>query len=250
MGGYFGPAPADAANNKQTKKPTYTVDTKPLDDAEKQLAAAKAALAEASGKLSTVGDKLRAAWEARPEVAAAIHAAEAARIAYDAASNPVLANLETRSDYKAALNARDDAEKRVEEARSGDSDSSSSSDSSGGGGGIAQAANDALAARNAITQIRVNALAGDPKTVAAKQNLTTAADKLNAMKAEFEASIKSDPTWSSAKREVDDAQAKVTTAQAAYDAAERKVAQEQAAQDAANQQKNNQNNQSSGKRKK
>jgi len=248
-GGYLGSAPADAANTKQTKKPVYTVDTKPLDDAEKQLTAAREAYKQANDKLGSVVDKLKAAWEAKPEVAAAIHATEAARVAYDAASNPVLANLENRSDYKAALSAREDAEKRVEAARSGDSDSSSSSDSSGDGESIAQAANDALVARNALTQIRVNALSGDAKTVAGKQTLSVAADKLNAMRAEFDASIKNDLTWSSAKKEVDDAQAKETAAQAAYDAAERKAAQEQAAKDAADAQQQK-NNQSSGKKKK
>ena len=231
--------PPNADPRKTKVKVTVpTVDAKPVADAQKALAADKAELAKATDKLCLVAGKLKAVWEAKPEVAAAIHAADAARIAYDAASAPVLASLETRSDYKAAQAAKDAAEKRVEAARTGDSTSSDSSSADSSGSttpdSVATAATDALVARNALTQIRVDALAGDPKAAAAKQTLTAAADKLNAMRAEFDESIKKDPAWASARKEVDDAQAKVNTETAALAAASKKVAAEQAAVSAAN----------------
>jgi hypothetical protein len=214
------------------------VDTKPVTDAQKALAADRAELSKATEQLGLVVGKLKAAWEAKPEVAAAIHAADAARIAYDAAGAPVLANLETRSDYKAAQAAKEAAEKRVDAARSGESTGSDSSaaDSNGSGSGdsVATAATDALVARNALTQMRVDALAGDPKAAAAKQTLTAAADKLNAMRAEFDESIKKDPAWVSARKGADDAQAKVNADTAALAAASKKAAADQAAQNAAN----------------
>lgn len=233
-------APASAGNNNNTrtqdeirrdqealKKLNAAIDTarKSLDDARKKAGEAQKRMSEAKADVVKATTAARKEFETNPQLKQAIESAAAARKNYDAACEPVLLKLRDKSEYKAALAAKEAAVKQKDEglAEPGCSDERR--------GKLISAVADAA---TAVSKVETEACAADSTCARLKaemDSLTTAANK---MRVELEGKLKDDPQVVAAKqklgpldKECDSAVAKFRGAEREYNGAVQRRDQEQ-----------------------
>ena len=151
----------------------------------------------ATAAMDAAAKKARAAFESGDEWKAANDNCQAARDAYHAASTNVTAALKTRPDYVAAVAAKTKAEDDLDALRNAGAT----------GDQISAAADNAMTARTAVTQIESTASTSDPTVVDAKAKLTAANAALAEERKKEELAVQADPDWQAAKKQYDDAKA-------------------------------------------
>lgn len=200
------------------------VDASALESAKTQATAARADVTKAQSAVNEVTRKLKEEFDARPEVVEADKALAGAKSAYDAAVEPVMEALVKREDYRAALSATVAAATRVAEVRA-DRDATAADRLS--------AAQSALKARDAVTQLQNQAIDADPKARAAKAAYASAADAAARLHQGFEDGLKQNPDVQAAKDTLTAAKAKSTETDQAVAAAQKNLAAQRAARAAA-----------------
>jgi hypothetical protein len=146
------------------------VDTAALDQAKKDDAAAKADEKKALAAVSAAHGKLMKGFDGKPEVVEANKKIAAAKEAYAAASAPLLKALEATPEYKAKQQAVVTADQDVTTFRA---------DPNATPQQRMDAAKKALEARNAVSQARTDAVAGNAEVSKAKSDLDGATAALN-----------------------------------------------------------------------
>ncbi len=209
------PATAEAKKNSNTgkKKPqqqTKKNDKKPNPPARKvdpaiqrEISADESLVAKDQAALNNISDQLRAKFDTSPDVATANANLKAAIAAYDAEYQTVVKTLLAKPDYAKALADKQAAQQKIDDLRKTDGASSEA---------ISAAATESLVAGKRITDTESDALATDAKAVSLKSALNAASDKVAAIKAQFNDSLKQDPQWSAAKQTLDGDQAKLEQA--------------------------------------
>jgi hypothetical protein len=210
---------AQAAPSAHTAQPsTGPADVDEIKTPRRMLAAAQDQMNAAQHELENVNKQLRPAFEASPEWTDAQAALTDARAAKKAASDPVLARLHERDDYKAALDARTKAAAHVDQLKS--SPSASMSD-------IALAAKASADAAGVVTKLEAAALDGDEGVRAATAKLADAQAKIPPLEAKFKASVLASPEYTKARQQLEAARIKRDKAQIALDNMLRRQQQQQ-----------------------
>lgn len=187
--------------NNQEKIPE--IDTSKVTEARRDLADAQAIYAKAQRNLSTLRKKLEAEAAALPEVVSATEAVAAARKVLEAASAPVLAALGEKAEYKsadAALTAARlqlDAINKAEKINAADQE---------------KALQVVSTARELVSKMKSDALAGSAEVVDAQAKLKDAAATLATVKAKA-FNFDTNEEFNTAKSELDEAKTKVKAAQ-------------------------------------
>jgi hypothetical protein len=200
------------------------VDTAALDQAKKDDAAAKADEKKALAAVSAAHGKLMKGFDGKPEVVEANKKIAAAKEAYAAASAPLLKALEATPEYKAKQQAVVTADQDVTTFRA---------DPNATPQQRMDAAKKALEARNAVSQARTDAVAGNAEVSKAKSDLDGATAALNKLRTEFENSIASDPDLVAAKQALDEAKARTKDADGKLAAAQKDVQSQKQARETA-----------------
>ena len=188
----------DAAKKPKNYNYPPPVDTSPAAEDKKKVISARDAQAKAQMALNKVVDKLKAQFEASSERKATVAAAEQARSEYDGFRTPLIDSVHNSAVYKAAA-----AEKEQVNAKFIADD----------GSDHAQLAQERLDVGKKLTKLEADALAADPKVVAAQQKCADISGKLAAQYAQFQESIKSDSQWQTAKAALDKAKSDTDAAE-------------------------------------
>jgi DNA repair exonuclease SbcCD ATPase subunit len=181
---------------------------------------ANAALSKARIALNSVVDPLRKVFETTPEWMDASKAFKAAQSKYDAAKAAVLTKVQATPEYAAAAEAKHTAE---------DAKNAIVKDETATVDQKMAAASAVMDAAKVVTDMEVEALAGDADFQDAKQKLVDASAAVEKLNAAFEASIKDKPEFQQAKQVVDTAQQDVDKAKQDLAAAQQADAQAMAA---------------------
>ncbi len=161
---------------------------------QREISADEATVARDRDALNDCAVKLRSNYESSPEVTAANANLKAAMDAYEAERQILIKTLLTKPGYAQAVADKKAAQKKMDDLRK--NDSSSPED-------LADAASASLLAGKKVTDMETDALSTDTKAVALKADLNAASEKVSAMKAQFDDSLKRDPGWASAKAKLD-----------------------------------------------
>jgi len=189
-----GPAHAKAKNANNAKNAKKAKDNqradpaKAVEQADKDLAAARKRAAEAQNDLAraraAVSKAVAAArneFQNSPRLRDAVQAVAAARENYETVSMPVLLSLRDTPEYKKALDAQDAADREKEEGlKAPDCDDARR----------AKLITAAADARTVVSRIEQEALSANPNCVAARKRLDEAIAALNKLRADFEAGLK------------------------------------------------------------
>jgi hypothetical protein len=189
------------------------------DKAQQELTKATSELSKAEDNLGSIAPKLRKEFEATSAWQSAQADLKSAQAEYDAARTPVLEALRQKPAYVAARDVKDRAEADRNVVVN---DASSTTEQR------AAAATAVLNAGTVVTKMEADALAADPKVVAAHEKLLAANAKVQALEKEFDASIRNNADWKAARKAMDDATAKVAAAKTALQQAQAKEAQAEA----------------------
>jgi hypothetical protein len=157
-------------------------------------------LAAAQSKLKVVEARLQKEFDDSPELKAAVDGVIQAQAASDAARKRIVASLSGNPDYQAALQQRATAQQAFDQARQSNDLSQDQ---------IAVLAQQAMTARAAVMKMENDALAADPSD--AEKNLAAAKDELQQLRQKHQDSIKNDPDWKAAEKELEDARTAKTT---------------------------------------
>jgi chromosome segregation ATPase len=220
--------------NEQTKTPgadVPPVDSTATAQAQKSVSAARDTVKKAEDDLASVSNKLRSDFNASPEMTAATAEFKTAQGAYDKASKPTLDKVHDGDEYKAASAAHEQDETKLTDLRA----------NSGSADAISQLAMDAMTQASTMSKLESYALEADPETAAAKGKMLQVGAKIAKLQAAFNASLKQNAEWASAKKALDDARQNLETASAALRDANNKQAAAQAAHNAALAQQQRQN---------
>ncbi len=177
---------------------------------EGQLAAARDAAGKAQVEFDKIVTQLKRDFESSPNWTSAQSELRQAQSEYDAARASVISTLEGSADYAAAKSAKikaqatRDALDSVENVKDEEK---------------ASAAAAVLSAGNAQSFLETSALKQDTNAAQASQKLVAASAKVSQLNKEFEASVKGNALWSSAKQKLDEANKKLAEAENALAAA-------------------------------
>ena len=155
-------------------------------------------LAITQAKLKAIEAKLQKGFEDSPELKAAVDRVIQAQAACDAARARIVASLSGNPDYQAAVQQRATAQQAFDQARQSNELSQDQ---------VAILAQQAMTARAAVMKMENDAMAADPS--AAEKNLAAAKDALQQLRQKHHDSIKNDPDWKAAEKELEDARAAV-----------------------------------------
>jgi hypothetical protein len=195
-----------------------------LTSARSEARAAHTELTQAQSALAQIARTKQDEFDSRPEVAELVKSVAADKAKYDQLAAPVLKSLTTQPSYQSAQTLAADARKNVETLRTQPGAAAQSRLS---------AAQTALAARDALTKMETEALSADAQVAAARQEYAQAAASLAAMRAQFEVATKQDADYIQARRNLDDARAKTTEADAKLADVQKELADQKAARAAA-----------------
>ena len=212
-------SPSNVFPTSQPSMDVTQVNATPLALAKADAATARAALAKAQSAFSLVAGKLQKEFEAHPDVVEATRTVTAAKTAYDAAANPVLASLKSRSDFSAALNTAYDAQEQVASLK-GNAEATPQD--------RLTAAKAALAAKEIVTRMQTDALSSNAQVTNTKAAYASAIDALAKLRQQFADSLKQDAQWVSAKEALANAKAKSVAADQAVASAQKDLAAQQA----------------------
>jgi len=174
-------------------EPTYTPPaTQPTDP-----------LSIAAAAMATAAKKARADYEAGADWKAANDKWASARDTCNTATANVTVALKTRPDYVAAVAAKIKAEDDLDALRN----SGTATDDQ-----ISVAADNAMTARTAVTQMESSASTTDPTVVDAKAKLAIATAAMADQRNKEELAVQADPDWQAAKKQFDDAKASLASA--------------------------------------
>jgi hypothetical protein len=174
-------------------EPTYTPPaTQPTDP-----------LSIAAAAMATAAKKARADYEAGADWKAANDNWASARDTCNTATANVTVALKTRPDYVAAVAAKIKAEDDLDALRN----SGTATDDQ-----ISVAADNAMTARTAVTQMESSASTTDPTVVDAKAKLAIATAAMADQRNKEELAVQADPDWQAAKKQFDDAKASLASA--------------------------------------
>ncbi len=173
----------------------------PADQKAIDLAALKVQKDQAA--LNTITVKLRAQFETSSDFVSASTEAKRTEDAYLVESRRVLSSLDSNPDYQHALADKAVASAKVDSLRA---DPGSSPDQ------IAPAATGALESAMKVTKIENDAINADPHIATLKADATAGADKVARLRKAFESSLTSEPAWSAAKSNLDQAEAALENA--------------------------------------
>ncbi len=171
------------------------------------LIAAKDEVAKSESELNKVVTQLKHEFDTSSEWTSAQSDLKQAQDEFNAAKAPVLQTLQAKPDYVAAKRAKDKAEAQRDELAG--SEKATPDEKSA-------AASAVLAAGNTMTKLESDALAQDAATITARRKMLEATNKITKLNSEFEASVKSNATWTSAKQKLDDSRKKLAEADTAY----------------------------------
>jgi chromosome segregation ATPase len=196
--------------NNNNSPPPPPPNTAAIDAAQKQVNEAQKAVNDAQAAFDKVVRPLRQAFNESPEMTAAQAALKDAQGAHDAAIADFNTSLAGNADYQAALKKKADAVQNLQSLK----DAGAPQDQ------IATAAMDSLDAGSAAGKIRSAAEQADPKLAQTRDDLNAADAKVADLKKQFEQSFRTNPDIAAAKKTVDDAKTKLTTAENALVSAE------------------------------
>ena len=194
------------ANRPDPYKYPPAVDHSPSTKARTDLATARVDQKKAKDEFESISKTLRADLENSDEWKNAQAALKRAMADHDTARATVLAQLDTKPEYRAAKQRKAQAE--VERDAVLTSDRSSVEKRAD----VAQAV---LNAGKALTEMETTALNADAAATDAKQRLKQAADEVATLNKQFEATMKQSAKYKAAEKAVDDSNKKVATAEAA-----------------------------------
>lgn len=200
------------------------VDHKPLDDAIREVSAAHLRVTKAQMAMTAVTRKFQQESEARPDVIAATSAVTSAKSQYDAAAAPILAAVRSTAEYMCAADAVTKAAEEVDRLKQNRDATPTQR---------ASAATSALAAREALTKLHTDALAASALATTAKATYVAVAAALNDLRQRYDETLKQDPQWIAAKKELDDARAAAADADQKVSSARKDLASQQAVHNAA-----------------
>jgi hypothetical protein len=191
----------NSRNNRPAPPP---VDTSARDAAAKDVTDAQTELEKAKADLASVATKLQAQFDATPDMVAALAAQQQAQTADEACHAALSRKLSSDPAYAAAVANKEAAEaklKALQDADTSDPDQ------------LTAAATEAMNVRSAVTAIESAAESSDPDVVKSKAALVAATAKVTTLRTQFLQSIRQSSEWTTASKAVDDAQAKLKSAQ-------------------------------------
>jgi|GEM_PF-5692810 len=188
----------------------YHISEGDLANAEADVAWAKGQQEEAISNLATIQTNLKLAFEATPEYIDAKQALADAQADHDAKQKVILDGLVDNADYKAAVQARDDAAKAVQDAR----------DSGVTGAPFVELLNQRMAQSKPVTDLQNASLAKDADFAAAKKKLDAARAAMKAIQTKGDNATRANKEYSRSQVELNKAKAAVTTTGGAAQAAE------------------------------
>jgi chromosome segregation ATPase len=195
-----------------------------LSGARSEARAAHTEWTQAQSTLTQISRAKQDEFDSRPEVVELIRSVAADKAKYDQLAAPVLKALTTQPSYQSAQTVTSDARKNVETLRTQPSATAQAR---------LTAAQNALAAKDALTRIETEALSADAPVAAARQEYAQVAASLAAMRAQFEVAMKQDGDYLQARRNLDDARARATEADAKLADVQKELAEQKAARAAA-----------------
>jgi hypothetical protein len=225
-GGYNGGVIVNGTNNRddrpwwngpapvlQPPDPKLSI---PVTKDEATVHLAQLALNSVNKSLKDIQDKLQAAFEAKPEWVKSVKDVGSAKDALGALTKTAKDKLASSPGYVLAKSHSDNAEAQLAAARD-----------SGNSSAIATWATAKLDAAAKVTKMENDALAKDPKIQSAQESLKTAKATLDALHAQFMASLSDNTDWAAAKAKADDAKTQFTTANIQMQADKMTLAQDQ-----------------------
>jgi hypothetical protein len=190
-----------AKKGKQPTEPPAQTDTPPPppDSSSAPPSTQPSDLQLAAAAMQKAQKAAIAKFESSPEWTAAATELETDRAAVEAETDVAAASLKADPDYQKALDASAKAEKDLDDQRANAGVTPEE---------ITEAANKAMVARSAVSQMKLEASSKDPKLVADKAKLSKATTAMNELRKGEKAAVEADPDWQAAKKDYDDAKAK------------------------------------------
>jgi hypothetical protein len=159
----------------------------------------------AQSRLDVIVKSIRARFESSPEYTAAKDELDSSSTAYDADRATVINTLHGTQEYQDACTARDQAVATIAQARK---DGDTPED-------IISAAQDAMKARHAVTELETKALADDPTYQTSKKRFQTATTVMRKLEEKYKLILATSTDYQQAKADLDNAQGNLTSALAA-----------------------------------
>ncbi len=190
----------------------YNKAVEDVSKGKEQLTAARDEAAKADSEASKVVNQLKQEFEASDEFKTAQANLKQAQSDLEAAKAPVLKSLQNKPDYiaaktaKAKVDALNAAVNSKEDAKPEDK---------------ATSAQSVLNAAGVLSKLEADAITEDVPTSKARQKLLETSNKVTSLTRDFEASIKTNATWTAAKKTQEEAHKKVTDAETAYATAQK-----------------------------
>jgi predicted nucleic acid-binding Zn-ribbon protein len=181
---------------------------------------ARSALADATRKVDTVTRQLRQAFEASDEMKAALDALQQAQHAVAQARAKALAPLQATDAYKAAVDARQAAKAKLDQTKAAGNPNNLE---------IPILAGLLIEKDSAVNTMEMNVLEADPDWVAADKALNEAVAHLAGLRNAFDAGLAQNPDRLAAVKEVEEANAAFKKAVAARNDAEKAQSDAEAA---------------------
>jgi hypothetical protein len=160
----------------------------------------------ALAEMTTARSRVSKQFEAMDDVRTALHDVQDAQRNYDAAIADANRRLKQDPDFQQAQAQKKVAAEKVEAAQAADhqrAQQGSATQPAPISRTLVRAAEQKLNAASQATSIAQQ----DPAVTDAKKKLEAASDRLNGLKANFDAALQSDPQWQSAKAKLDSARA-------------------------------------------
>jgi hypothetical protein len=152
-------------------------------------------------------------FETADDIHAGLHDVQEAQRAFDAAVAKVNRDLKQDPAYQQAEAKKQEAAQKVESARATDpqpAPSAATTRPSPISPALVQAAEQKLNAAEQVTAIESDRAQADPAVIEAREKLEAATERLNGMKAKFDAALNADPQWQAARQKLDAAKAEIS----------------------------------------
>ncbi len=210
-------------NQKPANNPPAPIDMSGVQSAQTDLNAGREELKKAEQVWAEIARKLQTTFEASSLFKTAVDEQHTAQVASDAASKTVLVRLSSDANYTTAQADKKAADDQVTKLRT----DAAAADA------VSAASAESLKKATIVSQLQMQAIAADGPASEAKAKALAAAQRLTEMRKQFTDSLKDNPECADAKKGVDDAKAKVATAETALAEAQKNVAQQRRAAAAA-----------------
>jgi len=187
----------------QRLREIYAAESARFDAAVGEAAKARTELKKAQAALASASQKYGKSIDSTPEVRTAVDALKQAQATLQSATSAVSKTLSARADYQRNIGEAREARAKVESLRGNTGASPEER---------LAAAQAALAAGKAVTDMENKAFNADPKVTQARAAVASANDALRKARDSYAKALHDDPTWQAVSAEDDQKQKDVSAA--------------------------------------